>query len=118
MRIAFWTIARRAQERAHSLNTKLLFTESSIPATKHCSAFSRLPVNKYESKYSPAMPSVNNFRKSSLVAYSAAIEGLLRFVHSRFTFVLDRLPHSSALSGSHWSNNSCFCVLVVGSHAW
>src|SRR5580692_10759125 len=96
MRIAFCTIARRVQERAHSLNTELLFTKSSIPATKQCSAFSRLPVNKYESRYSPTTPSVNNFRKSALVAYAAATEGLLRFVHSGFTVVLDRLADGSA----------------------
>jgi len=39
-RIAFRRIARFAQECAQSLNTWFSVTESSSPATKHCSAFS------------------------------------------------------------------------------
>jgi hypothetical protein len=47
-RIAFSTIIRFAQERAHFRNTRFFLTQSSIPPTKHFSAFSGSPVTRNE----------------------------------------------------------------------
>ncbi len=49
-RIALWMIVRRAQERAHSLNTWFLFVDSPMPATKHSSAFCWFPVKRSDRK--------------------------------------------------------------------
>src|SRR5438445_11052621 len=45
-RIAFWTITRFAQERAHSRNTRFSLTQSSRPTTRHRSAFAGSRVSR------------------------------------------------------------------------
>src|SRR5579864_1539530 len=48
-RIAFWTMVRFAQERAHSRKTRFPETQSSRPLTRHRSAFAGSRVSRNES---------------------------------------------------------------------
>src|SRR5215470_7058982 len=71
--IAFRTMARRAQERAHSLNTRLESTQSSNPETKHLSAICLSAVSKNESRYKPLMSSAKIRQKSPAIAYAGVV---------------------------------------------
>src|SRR6476646_6505489 len=66
-------MVRRAQERAHSLNTCFVLMDSSRPSAKHSSAFSGAPVKRNDSKYSLVMSSVKMCLKSAGVAYAPAL---------------------------------------------
>jgi hypothetical protein len=69
IRIAFWMIARRAQDRAHSLKTRLDPAESSSPETKHCSAFAGSAVSRKDNWYRLLISSAKIRQKSLATAY-------------------------------------------------
>ena len=70
IRSAFWMIALRAQERAHSLKTRFRLVAFSRPSTKHCSAFLPSPASNSESRYKLFISSSKIVQKSPAVAYS------------------------------------------------
>src|SRR5215472_18511855 len=72
-RIALRMIARRAQERAHSLKTRFSFVDSSTPARKHSSALCRSPAKRRDSRYRLPMSSVKIRSKSAAEACASAL---------------------------------------------